>query len=92
MTDKRDNSGAMFEADTPKKSENHPDREGSAEITCPHCHATSAWWVNGWIKKSEKTGKRFLSISFKPKDAAKSKPAPKQPAFEDRSADDGILF
>jgi hypothetical protein len=84
------NSGSIFEAELPKKSETHPDREGSAEITCPHCSQKSSWWVNGWLKKSERTGKRFLSISFKPKEAAKAKP--KQPAFEDSMADDGIPF
>ena len=83
------NSGSLFEAETPKKTETHPDREGSAEITCPHCHAKSDWWVNGWIKKSAKTGNRFLSLAFKLK---QPKTATKQPAFEDRQADDQIPF
>ena len=45
--------------------------------------------MNGWIKKSAKTGNRFLSLSFKLK---QPKTATKQPAFEDRQADDGIPF
>lgn len=83
------NTGTLFEAETPKKSETHPDREGSAEITCPHCSQKSDWWVNGWIKKSAKTGNRFLSLAFKLK---QPKAAPKQPAFEDNFADDTIPF
>lgn len=82
------NSGSLFEAETPKKTETHPDREGSAEITCPHCNQKSDWWVNGWIKKSAKTGNRFLSLAFK----VKQSKAAKQPAFEDRLADDIIPF
>lgn len=82
------NSGSLFEAETPKKTETHPDREGSAEITCPHCNQKSDWWVNGWIKKSAKTGNRFLSLAFK----LKQPKAAKQAAFEDRQADDGIPF
>lgn len=68
------NSGAVFEVDQPKKSEKHPDRDGSGEINCQHCGKVNKFWLNGWIKKA-KDGRRFLSLSFKPKDA---KPQPKQ--------------
>lgn len=81
------NSGSLFEAETPKKTDTHPDREGSAEITCPHCNQKSDWWVNGWIKKSAKTGNRFLSLAFK----VKQPKVAKQNSFEDRMADDGNI-
>jgi hypothetical protein len=33
--------------------------------------------VSGWLKTSEKTGKKFMSLSVKPKDAAPVKKASK---------------
>ena len=26
------------------------DLSGQIKLECPHCHATSGWWVNGWKK------------------------------------------
>ena len=81
MTDKRDNSGALFRNDR-KEADNHPDYTGNAMID------GKEYWINAWLK--EGNGKKFFSFSFKPKEA---KPAPaKQPAFEDRLADDQTPF
>jgi hypothetical protein len=50
--------------------------------TADHCSATSdshpefrgdgivngaAVWINAWVKESRKTGKKFFSLSFRPK-------------------------
>jgi hypothetical protein len=71
--EQRDNSGALFPNDR-KEQDNHPDRTGTAMI------GGVEYWVNGWIKEGAKG--RFLSMSFKPKDA---KPASK-PQRQERGA------
>lgn len=62
---------------------NWPDYKGQAEI------ARVEYWVSAWIKTS-KAGKKFMSLSFKPKLAgevkggAKAPPAkPPEPDFND---------
>ena len=64
------NRGAIFKNDD-KQQDNHPDYKGSLNVNGVDL------WVSGWIKTSEKTGKKFLSLSVKPKDAAPVKQAPK---------------
>ncbi len=66
--EQKPNSGSVFNNDR-KESDNHPDRSGSALITCPHCNASFGMWVSGWIKSSDSKGK-WLSLAFKPKEAA----------------------
>ena len=83
MSEKRDMSGALFKNDK-KEKDSHPDYTGNAMID------GKEFWISAWLK--EANGKKFFSFSYKPKDAA-AKPAPtKQPAFEDRLADDQIPF
>lgn len=77
MSDKRDNSGALFK-NTRKEQPNHADYEGSITIN------GQEYWLNAWIKEG-KNGK-FMSLSAKPKKLPAN--ATKQPAFEDRKADD----
>ena len=64
------NRGAIFKNDD-KQQDNHPDYKGSLNVNGVDL------WVSGWIKTSEKTGKKFMSLSVKPKDAAPAKQAPK---------------
>jgi len=65
------NRGAIFKNDD-KQQDNHPDYKGSLNVNGVDL------WVSGWLKTSEKTGKKFLSLSVKPKDEKASKPATKQ--------------
>jgi len=65
------NRGAIFKNDD-KKQDNHPDYKGSLNANGVDL------WVSGWLKTSEKTGKKFMSLSVKPKDEKASKPATKQ--------------
>ena len=67
MADKQfDNSGILFRNDD-KNGERDRDYKGEATI------AGVKYWVSGWIKEA-KNGSKFLTFSFKPKDAAAAKP------------------
>ena len=76
------NRGAIFKNED-KQQDNHPDYKGSLNVNGVDL------WVSGWIKTSEKTGKKFLSLSVKPKDAAPVKQAskPKSSGFDDMNDD-----
>jgi hypothetical protein len=48
-----------------KTSENHPDYSGSVNV------AGTDFWLSGWLKESKKDGKKFFSLSVRPKGDAK---------------------
>ena len=77
------NRGAIFKNDD-KQQDNHPDYKGSLNVNGVDL------WVSGWIKTSEKTGKKFMSLSVKPKEAAPVKQAskPKSSGFDDMDDSD----
>jgi uncharacterized protein (DUF736 family) len=54
--------GSLFTNDK-KETEKHPDYNGSINV------GGQDYWLSGWKKKSEKTGKTFLSLSVRAKDA-----------------------
>lgn len=71
----RDMSGALFK-NTRKETDSHPDYNGTVVIDGKHM------WISAWIKESG-TGKKYMSLSFKHKDAqpqtydrGRSKPMP----------------
>lgn len=71
------NSGALFKNDR-KQNDKHPDYNGSLNVD------GTDYWLSGWLK--EKNGKKFFSLSVKPKDAnykPKSKPAQNEAIDED---------
>ena len=72
------NRGAIFKNDD-KQQDNHPDYKGSLNVNGVDL------WVSGWIKTSEKTGKKFMSLSVKPKEekAVKQASKPKSSGFDD---------
>ena len=72
------NRGALFRNDN-KQQDNHPDYKGSIIVNGVD------FWISAWLKTSEKTGKKFMSLSVKPKDAAKPvQPSkPKSSGFDD---------
>jgi uncharacterized protein (DUF736 family) len=86
----RDMSGTLFVNDR-KEKENHPDYKGNVVINGVEM------WVSGWKKASRDGSKKYLSLSFKPKEEARSynerqraaQPAPKNleenadPGFSD---------
>ena len=74
--------GSLFKNDR-KESDSHPDYKGSINV------GGVDHWLSAWIKTS-KDGKKYMSLSVKPKDAptATAKPAPKRAA----EIDDDIPF
>jgi hypothetical protein len=72
--EQRDLSGSIFVNDR-KEKDSHPDFNGQCLID------GKAFWVSGWKKKTG-AGKTWLSLSFKPKDAA-PKDAPADDGFGD---------
>jgi hypothetical protein len=54
-----------------RQKDTHPHYKGSLNVNGVDL------WISGWLKTSEKTGKKFISLSVKPKDAAPVKKASK---------------
>ena len=70
------NRGALFTNDR-KETDSHPDFTGKLNVE------GKEYWLSAW--KKEGNGKRFLSVSVKPKEAA---PARAQQAKDEAFADD----
>ena len=78
------NTGALFKAD--KKSDRHPDYNGSCEVDGVEM------WMSAWIKTS-KGGKKFMSLAFNPKEPQAFKPPQQDRApANDFDADDKVPF
>ena len=74
--EQKDNSGSLFKNEK-KETENHPNATGSALI------GGVEYWVSAWTKR-DKNDKPWQSLSFKPKDAAKSAgPTKSKPAWKE---------
>ena len=76
------NKGSLFKNDR-KELDTHPDYNGSINV------GGEEYWLNAWVKESKKDGKKFFSLSVKPKDQAtgkspvKAKSAPAKTRDED---------
>lgn len=85
-----ENSGTLFVNDR-KETDRHPDSTGSLNVTCPHCGQETALWLSAWRKVSG-SGKKFLSLSVKPKDANASAPAKAAAGISQPEPNDDIPF
>lgn len=80
------NRGSLFKNDK-KEQDSHADYNGSINIE------GKEFWLNAWVKESKKDGKKFFSLSVKPKgdggnkSSFKAKPAPKN-RQQDNDSDD----
>jgi hypothetical protein len=79
---KYDNSGAMF-VNSRKEKDTHPDRTGHGTI------GGVEYWIDGWVKEGTDGKPKWLSLSFKRKDA---KPAAKPASRQPDHFDDDIPF
>ncbi len=68
------NTGMMYRNEE-KEEDKHPDFRGFINID------GEEYWLSAWIKEGKEggkmEGKRFFSMSFKPKEQRQQKPAPK---------------
>jgi hypothetical protein len=71
--EQRDNSGSLFRNDK-RESDSHPNMKGSAMI------GGAEYWVSAWTKVG-KTGEKWVSLAFTPKESRIEKPAT-TPALE----------
>jgi len=55
-------SGVLFKNDDKREGKRDPDYRGNAEVN------REQFWVNAWIKSS-KDGRKYMSLSFQPKQA-----------------------
>lgn len=69
--EQRDNTGTLFKNNR-KEKDTHPDYDGTCLIDGVE------YYMNAWIKDGAKG--KFMSFSFKPKQAQQGKSAPRQMA------------
>ncbi len=60
--EQKDGTGSLFKNDK-KTEETHPDYNGSVLL------GGVAYWQNAWIN-TDKNGKKYMSIKYKPKEQA----------------------
>jgi hypothetical protein len=67
--EQRDDTGSLFKNEK-KTQPSHADYNGSIKV------GGVEYWLNAWIKESS-GGKKFMSLSVKPKDARKPAQRPR---------------
>jgi hypothetical protein len=83
MAFNKDNSGSLSKNDR-KEKETHPDIKGKATI------GGVEYWVDGWAKETD--GRKWYSLSFKPKDATRQEAAPTPTPMRRAANGDDIPF
>lgn len=68
MSKSKDMSGAIFRNQR-KEKDTHPDRTGQCVVD------GKEYWISGWMH--EKNGEPYMSIAFKPKEAAQQREQPR---------------
>jgi hypothetical protein len=75
------NQGALFRND-----EKNPNDEKERDYSGTLDVEGTEYWISGWVRTSRKTGKKYLSLSVKPKVEKPAESERKSPAedFDDR--------
>ncbi len=77
------NRGALFNERDKKTKDDDRDYAGSINIE------GAEYWLSGWVRTSKKSGKKYLSLSIKPKVEKLAESEKKSPAED---LDDQIPF
>jgi uncharacterized protein (DUF736 family) len=80
-----ENRGVLFKNDD-KQGENFPDYKGNINVN------GTEFWLSAWIKTSDKTGKKFMSLSVKAKEQAQAQRPAAKPAAKPSSGFDDIGY
>lgn len=86
MSTKRDNSGALFKNDR-KEQETHADYRGDCLI------GGQEFYMDAWLNTAD-SGRKYLSVRFKPKQAKQAEPPrqrPKDEKYRAGTADDSDI-
>jgi hypothetical protein len=84
--EKKPETGALFKNDK-KEKETHPDYKGDALID------GKLYWLSAWINESKTSGTKYMSLSFKLKEAVEpAKAAVPAGSKDDEFADDVPFF
>jgi hypothetical protein len=81
--------GVLFKNTEKRDGKRDPDYRGNVEID------RVQYWVDAWINSSKDGTKKFMSLSFKPKQAAEYEGASRNPSPKtqpSREFDDAIPF
>ena len=70
------NRGALFKNDE-KADEKDRDYAGTLDV------AGTEYWISGWVRTSQKSGKKYLSLWVKPKHAPVANKRPRATEFDD---------
>ena len=87
-----DNSNSGMLGRNQGKDESHPkwpDYQGQCEVNGQNL------WISGWVQTSKKTGEKFISLKFKPKEQQAAKPQSKMQEPDEAKGDvnsDGLPF
>ena len=82
--EQRDNTGSLFKNEGERKRENGPEYSGTALVD------GTEYFMDAWLKSAE-SGRKWMSFSFKPKQAA-SKPQRTHGQMKRGSVDDDVPF
>lgn len=67
------NKGVLYE-NSRKSHPSQPDRTGEIQPLCPHCGATTTYWLSAWWKNT-RVGE-ILSLAMNPKEPAAPEVSP----------------
>jgi len=68
------NRGSLFPNDK-RETDRHPNLKGKADVECPHCGRILPLWVSGWTKMMKDGVRKWLSLSFEPREERAQSPA-----------------
>lgn len=78
--EQKDMTGSLFRNER-KQADQHPDHQGSITV------AGVQYWISGWVKQT-KDGKKYFSLSVRPKEERQERRPEPEPPKQDEFDDD----